>query len=103
MQYEIKAEGDKAVIGLIGEITAPDRVEFEGVCTRVLEAAPNKVVVDLARLQYMDSAGLGFLLILLKMAEEKSAGVVLAAAQGMVAEQLELARFNLLFTITDTV
>lgn len=103
MQYQIQPKGQQAVLRLLGEVTAPDRSAFEAVASRVLEGGPKTVAVDLSELVYMDSAGLGFLLILLKMAEEKGASVVLAGPRGEVKEQLELARFNLLFPISESV
>lgn len=91
------------VLRLQGEVTAPDRAAFEAVAGQTLEPGPERVVVDLSELDYMDSAGLGFMLILLKMAEEKKASVTLAGPRGEVKEQLELARFNLLFPISESV
>lgn len=101
MKFEIETEGHRVTIHLIGEVTAPDRTTFETVAAQALDIDPQAVVVDLSRLEFMDSAGLGFLLILLKMAEERSATVSLAGPRGEVKEQLELARFNLLFPIAD--
>jgi anti-sigma B factor antagonist len=101
VKFETRNEGRHAVISLIGEITAPDRSAFESAAEEVLATAPRTVVVDMSRLDFMDSAGLGFLLVLLKMAEEKDATVSLSGPRGEVKEQLELARFNLLFPLVD--
>lgn len=76
-----------------------DRVAFTEAADAALEGGVTEVVADLAELEYMDSAGLGFLLMLLKAAEGKGASVTLTGVGGAVAEHLELARFNLLFPI----
>ncbi|MEO5336767.1 MAG: STAS domain-containing protein [Magnetospirillum sp. WYHS-4] len=102
MKIDIQIDGPTATIHLTGEITAQDRAAFEEVAAKALASGPQQVVVDLSRLDFMDSAGLGFLLILLKMGEEKGAAVALAQPRGDVKDQLELARFNLLFDIRDS-
>ena len=59
------------------------------------------VVLDLRSLDYLDSAALGIMLVLLDRAREVNAPVTIRNAQGVVREILDVAHFNRMFTIED--
>ena len=63
----------------------------------MLNGSP-RIVVDMAKLEYMDSSGLGMLLTLREQVKGNKAEVVIARPRGEVRELLELACFDTLFT-----
>lgn len=99
MRYEISVNGNVATLALIDELTASDKNEFPSVIEKLFGKSAN-VVIDLSRLSYMDSAGLGFLLKLWQSGKEHSQEVSLKNPQGEVKELLELSDFGILFKIS---
>lgn len=63
-------------------------------------AAGTRFIVDMARVQYVDSSALGMLLLLRRHAGNTKEGVSLINSSKDVARVLEIARFNQMFTVT---
>lgn len=100
MMYELKVDGDGATVVLRGDLTAADRDAFETMADRAVASGPRHLTVDLGKLGYMDSAGLGMFLTLREKAEAKGGTVTLHGPAGEVRDLLLLARFDTLFTVT---
>ena len=65
-----------------------------------LEQLPDsRVVLDLSELQFIDSAGLGMLLILQEEAESLNKKLIVRGAGGDVKRSIELARLSEIITI----
>ena len=99
MKYEISDAEGRTVLHVSGEMTISDRGEFDGLPARIFRSGSRDVVVDMTGLEYLDSAGLGMLLMLHKKATEQGARVTIRNPGGEVKEVLELARFGILFAI----
>lgn len=59
------------------------------------------VVLDFSGLDYLDSAALGILLVLLDKAKEREQPVTIRGATGVVREILDVAHFERMFVIED--
>src|SRR3712207_5241166 len=68
-----------------------------------IEQGRSPVVVDLSRTQYVDSAGLGTLVLLSKEARAAGGCLVLAGLSDHVRDLLRLVRLDEVFTIAATV
>jgi anti-sigma B factor antagonist len=68
-----------------------------------LEQGRSTVVVDLSRTEYVDSAGLGTLVLLNKEARAAGACLVLAGLSDHVRDLLRLVRLDEVFTIAASV
>lgn len=68
-----------------------------------LEQGRSTVVVDLSRTEYVDSAGLGTLVLLNKEARAAGGCLVLAGLSDHVRDLLRLVRLDEVFTIAATV
>jgi anti-sigma B factor antagonist len=68
-----------------------------------LEQGRSTVVIDLSRTQYVDSAGLGTLVLLNKEARAAGGCLVLAGLSDHVRDLLRLVRLDEVFTIAATV
>ena len=97
MKYELSTDRERQAIVLRGELTAPDRKDFDAMADTIAMSAGETIVVDLKGLAFMDSAALGMLLSLRGRATEADATVVLALIPGDVKDLLELTWFNTLF------
>lgn len=98
---EISTDGDITVVTV-------DRDRFDAVATPALKAdfqqlgAVNKLVLDLSRVSFMDSTGLGALVSLLKMLGGNGAMAV-AGVQPPVRKLFEMTRLDSLFRLTPDV
>jgi HptB-dependent secretion and biofilm anti anti-sigma factor len=99
VKYEINDSAGRTVLHVSGDMTVSDRGEFDVLLSRVFNSGNRNVLVDMKGLDYMDSAGLGMLLMIHKKAEEQGAKVTIKNPEGEVKEMLDLARFDILFAI----
>jgi anti-anti-sigma factor len=99
MKHEIAQVAGATVIRLQGQLVFGDRMAFDRAASDALSQSAGQLSVDLAGLDYMDSAGLGFLITLREQASKKGVSVVLTNPTGKVSQLLSLARFDMLFSI----
>jgi len=97
MQFTFN-DGDGSV-SISGEFTFSDNVAFRDLTARLLQMPGPRIVIDVAQLAFIDSAGLGMLLIVRDEAEEVSRKLVLRGAQGQVQRMFAVTRFDTLFTV----
>jgi len=64
---------------------------------------PNRLVVDLAAVEYMDSSGVATLVEALQMSRQRGAELVLSGMKPRVRSIFEIARLDHVFTIVDDV
>lgn len=88
-----------ATIQLHGRLTFAENSAFRQVVETLEQAGREQVVFDLARLDYIDSAGMGMLLVARDLAAGRGGAVTLANAEGQVARMLRLAKFGDFFTL----
>lgn len=99
MKYEISEGNGQRVLILRDQLTFADRAAMDTVISQALANGIKAVSVNLERLDYMDSAGLGMLLTLRERAGKSGAQIRLVKPQGDVKELLSLACFDTLFPI----
>ena len=80
-----------------------DTAEFRQAIETALGSAKTGVVVDLSRLEYMDSSGVAVLIEGVRWSKEKKVTFMLAAPTDAVREVIELARLQKFFSIHDEV
>jgi len=99
MQVEQKeAEGGFELI-LSGRFTFTDYPAFRRLVSDILERPVSGYVIDLEKVEFIDSAGLGMLLLARDEADRKGRSVELRGPQGQVKRVLNVARFGTLFNI----
>lgn len=99
MEYKIRAEGSDEEVVLRGRFTFTDYESFRGLVADLTRKGARRQVLNLGELDFIDSAGLGMLLIARDEAERNSCSLVLRRPQGQVKRMLEVARFNSMFNI----
>lgn len=98
MEYVFQ-ENDRSV-RLSGELVFTDYREFRSLWGRLLNATPGQAVtIDLSDLQFIDSAGLGMLLIMRDEAARADLSLLLKNPQGQVKRIFSISRFDTLFSI----
>lgn len=99
VNYDLQEQEQDVTIRLEGRVTYADHAHFRDIINRVRGASAPRVVVDLAGVEFIDSAGLGMLLMMRDTAEAREATVVLRGAQGQVARIIAASKFESLFTL----
>ena len=100
MELRVRHTGHVAVVDVAGKIAIDngDAVFREGVL-ELLKNEQKHILLNLEKVAYMDSAGLGELGACYKRAEELEAKVKLLTPSGKVCEVLRMVRFDELFEI----
>lgn len=90
---------DDSTASLTGELKFTDHAEFREMMNRLLGTRQAPLVIELSRLTFVDSAGLGMLLILREEAAKANLHLTLRAPVGHVARMFQVSKFDKLFTI----
>ena len=97
MRFELR-DGD-ATVSLSGDLTFTDHVAFREIADRLAGSSARTITIDVSDLKFIDSAGLGMLLIAREEAAKTSRVLILRGAKGQVNRMFELTKFNTLFTV----
>jgi anti-sigma B factor antagonist len=91
---------DDVVVAVVldGELNSSNSPEFKRGVTPVLEAS-TKLVIDLSRLRFVDSSGIGVLLFCLQQMTAKKGNLKLCGLSKRVREVVELVRMNRIIDI----
>jgi anti-sigma B factor antagonist len=102
MQLSVERAGDVAIVVLpVDELDASNSAEFKRDIAPVLEANA-KVALDLSRLRFIDSSGLGSFLSCLRKVNAKGGDLKLFQVARQVRTIIELVRLNRMMDILDT-
>lgn len=91
---ETKTEqvGDVTVLAMSGRLHLGNSLSYaENAIIRLIDGGTRKLVIDLARLDYMDSSGLGMLILCGGRMEQSGGRMRVAGAGGTVARVFEIA------------
>lgn len=99
MDVTCHTEGQEAKVAIKGRFTFQDHTKFREMIAKVIGADMQRLSIDLGQVEFIDSAGLGMLLLVREEMRGKSRDVVLLRAQGQVKRMFDIARFDTLFTL----
>lgn len=94
MDYTISENQDLITIKITGELTLADEEQFRVASMEASEKNGSKCIIDLSTLEFLDSAGLGLLLVLKEFCEEKNKSVSMRPGSGDVKEVLDISEFE---------
>ena len=100
MLYKIITTGRKAEIEFNGRLTYSDYSLFRQITDILGESANQECVFNLSELEFIDSAGLGMLLLARDKIQDCRGHITLLNPTGQVKKMIELGRFDALFKIT---
>ncbi len=93
LEIHSKAANNVAVLELVGRITfGRDCEQLEAGVENLLRQQQGRIVFDLSRLKYMDSSGIGTLVLCSGKVRQAGGELRLAAAAGVVEQTLQLTR-----------
>ena len=98
MKAMVRKVGKVAVVDLSGKITIGEGdVILKDKIAELLEAGESRIVLNLEKVKYMDSAGIGELVACFKRAKERNGTVKLLNPSGKVADLLQLTKLEEVF------
>ncbi len=105
LEIQKKDAGNGVVIlELKGRITlGRDCQELEWMVDNLVREKQNRIIFDLAGVKYMDSSGVGILVMCSGKVKDSGGELRLAAAAGVVDQTLKLTRMNLIVPTYATV
>lgn len=106
MQVTAMRHADVLVVAVTGRIDYMNAEDFKSALQPHLlncAAGGDQVVLDLARLEYVSSAGLRVLMIAAKDVRARKGRFVAVSLQPVVREIFEISRFTLVFDLFDSV
>lgn len=100
MEANVINMGNKSIVKLTGKLDYKGHRTFNEACRPLLQQAGVETVdVDLAGVDYIDSSGLGLLMLLNEKAQAAGKDVVLSNPQDVVMQILNVANMGQLFHI----
>jgi anti-anti-sigma factor len=99
MKYRLNAASNSFEAVLSEKITFSDLEGFREIIRKMQEASASENVMDLSGVEFIDSAGLGMLLLAKDEVGKFSSRLVLKQPQGQVKRMFDVAQFDKMFEI----
>ncbi len=101
MDYGIEDKEQETLVRLRGRLTFNDHAKLRALIREMLQNKAKRQVLDLSTLEFVDSAGIGMLLIAREEMANADKQLILRAAAGQVKRVLTVAQLNKIVTIED--
>ncbi len=99
MQFQQRSTPDVIEVRLSGRLEFTDHDQLRDVVGLLDGQRARSFIVDLSALEFINSAGLGMLLILQEEAEQRNIKLTVRGVQGDVKRSIDLARIGEIITI----
>lgn len=97
MNLSESKNGENYTYTLSGKFTFADNGAFKDVVDNIKLGKAKAMTLDMAGIEFIDSAGLGMLLVLREEAEKANANLVLRSVNGQVLKMFKVSKFETLF------
>lgn len=102
LDVQVETRGEFAIVAPQGEIAYTEATVFRTAMKKVTDGKPARIIVDLARVDYMNTPGLAVLVEALQSARKSKTKLVLCNINPKVKAILQIARLNTVFEMADT-
>ena len=102
MEIRVTEQDGINILSLSGRMDATTTPEFESTGRALLAEGKTQLVVDMADLEYISSAGLRGILGLVKAIKAVSGKLAFCSLQPMAAEVFRISGFNAMLTVRDS-
>lgn len=99
MECHIETTGNTLVARLAGQFIFSDHAQFKQILNAATDAAIQHIRIDFSRVEFIDSAGLGMLLLLRDSCDKNKKALTLARPVGQVKKVFDVSKFEHLFTL----
>lgn len=101
MNLTTSIKGSEFSLTMTGSFTFSDNQMFRSLLKELNDAKPNKLIIDVSALEFVDSAALGMFLLLRDSLQQHNCTIELHKPQGQIIKMFELSHFSELFTIVN--
>jgi anti-anti-sigma factor len=101
MDFQTRSTPDAVEAHLNGRLEFTDHDRLREIVELIGSMTAKRLILDLSRLEFIDSAGLGMFLILQEEAETRNIAMTVRGARGDVRRSIDLARMGDILTIAD--
>ncbi|CCE03326.1 STAS domain-containing protein [Bradyrhizobium sp. STM 3809] len=98
---QLQVDRGAGQISMSGEFTFTDHGPFKQMVAELFATTGRSVILDLSKLDFIDSAGLGMLLLARDEAKKNDRELILRRPSGQVKRMFGVTKFSTLFTIED--
>ncbi|MCG6145269.1 STAS domain-containing protein [Leptospira bandrabouensis] len=99
MELKLNATGKIKTIEIAGKFDIESTEEFESIFAKIIEPNPSIVSIDMSRLDYIDSSGIGSLIKSLNSLKNKKGKLILVGMKPMIMNVFKLAKLDMFFEI----
>jgi Anti-anti-sigma regulatory factor (antagonist of anti-sigma factor) len=99
MDFRVRVSPESVEVLLTGRLEFTDHDSLPDIVQLLDDPGGPRMVLDMSGLDFIDSAGLGMLLILQDEAEQRNIKLIVQGAHGDVQRSIELARLNEIISI----
>lgn len=92
MEFKLGMDGDVVTMGIHGDLVASSAEEFKTKVAKLCDKKFHFILVEMSKIGFMDSSGLGACMAVHKMLSEKNGMVVLARLSESVGKVFRLTR-----------
>ncbi len=96
---ETRSDGDRHVVALAGEINLRSSPTLHASLLEIIEGRPDRIILDLSGVSYMDSSGIGTLVEIKRRVDRYKGSLILAALQPRVHGLFQISKLERFFTI----
>ncbi|MBI4125887.1 MAG: STAS domain-containing protein [Deltaproteobacteria bacterium] len=99
MNVKIEAQGNVSVVQCSGSLDADSVVAFKKVTLDLINSGATKLVIDCAKLTFVDSMGLGAMISLLRRVRSREGDLKVSGLTDDVKTIFEITRLHRLFEV----
>lgn len=99
MQVKKSVDTNKIIIEFIGKFTFADHQNFREVISAIKENPKADVIFEASKLEFVDSAALGMILVSREEADKNSKKITIANSTGQPKKMFDLSNFGSLFNM----
>lgn len=96
---QLSHQSDRATITFQRQLTHSDREDFYLIIGELVERTPANLALDASELHFIDSAGLGFFLMLHSRLQHSRCNIVVRGLQGQPRQVMHLTQLDRQFTV----
>ncbi|HMY70156.1 MAG TPA: STAS domain-containing protein [Leptospiraceae bacterium] len=99
MELKLNSIGKIKIIEIHGKFDIENTEEFETLFQKQLDSSPAMLAIDMNKLDYIDSSGIGTLIKSLNAIKNKKGELVLVGLKPMILNVFKLAKLDMFFQI----
>ncbi len=100
MDIKIEMSDKTCILLVIGDLVFKDQGQFKELISNIFKKEMDNLIVDLKKSEFLDSAGIGMLLVLHTTAEQKNIPTTfLTVPEGQVADTLKFAKLDTVLNV----